>query len=132
LSLKDIAFVSLQYGNVQNQLAEFNEKHDMNILECDSVDNFYDLDGHAALIEACDFVITISNTSAHMAGAIGKETYLMCPSGKGLLWYWSNQSNGNSLWYPSIHVYEQNSPGQWFDVVQNVRLVINKKLNEIE
>jgi len=132
LSLEDIAFVSLQYGNVQNQLAEFNEKHNKNILECDNVDNFYDLDGHAALIEACDFVITISNTSAHMAGAIGKETYLMCPTGKGLLWYWSNQANGNSLWYPSIHIYEQNLPGQWTDVVQSVKLVIEKKINEIE
>ena len=132
LSLKDIAFVSLQYGNVQKQLAEFNEKHDMNILECDSVDNFYDLDSHAALIEACDFVITISNTSAHMAGAIGKETYLMCPSGKGLLWYWSNQTNGKCLWYPSIHIHEQNLPGKWFDVVQSIKLVIEKKINEIE
>ena len=132
LSLKDIAFVSLQYGNIHKQLAEFNEKHNMNILECDSVDNFNDLDGHAALIEACDFVITISNTSAHMAGAIGKETYLMCPSGKGLLWYWSNQTNGKCLWYPSIHIYEQNLPGQWFDVVQSVKLVIKKKINEIE
>ena len=132
LSLKNIAFVSLQYGNNHEQLAEFNEKHNMNILECDSVDNFQDLDGHAALIEACDFVITISNTSAHMAGAIGKETYLMCPSGKGLLWYWSNQKNGNSLWYPSIKIYEQNVPGQWFDVVQSVKLVIEKKINAIE
>ena len=132
LSLEDIAFVSLQYGNVQKQLAEFNEKYDMNIMECDSVDNFFDLDGHAALIEACDFVITISNTSAHMAGAIGKETYLMCPSGKGLLWYWSNQTNGKSLWYPSIHIYEQNSPGQWTDVVQNIKVEIEKKLNENE
>ena len=132
LSLKDIAFVSLQYGNIHKQLAEFNEKHNMNILECDSVDNFNDLDGHAALIEACDFVITISNTSAHMAGAIGKETYLMCPSGKGLLWYWSNQTNGKSLWYPSIHIFEQNAPGQWTDVVLNIKEEIEKKLNENE
>ena len=132
LILEDIAFVSLQYGNIQKQLGEFNKKYNINILECDSVDNFYDLDGHAALIEACDFVITISNTSAHMAGAIGKETYLMCPSGKGLLWYWSNQKNGNSFWYPSIKIYEQNAPGQWFDVIQKIKLAIEKKINEIE
>ena len=67
-----------------------------------------------------------------MAGAIGKETYLMCPSGKGLLWYWSNQKNGNSLWYPSIKIYKQNAPGQWFDVIQIIKLAIEKKINEIE
>ena len=132
LCLKDIAFVSLQYENIHKQLADFNRKHNISILECDSVDNFFDLDGHAALIEACDFVITISSTSAHMAGAIGKETYLMCPSGKGLLWYWSNQINGKSLWYPSIHIFEQDVPGQWTDVVQNIKVAIEKKSTENE
>ena len=127
LSLKDIAFVSLQYGNVEKQLAEFNEKHDMNILECDSVDNFYDLDGHAALIEACDFVITISNTSAHMAGAIGKETYLMAPSGKGHLWYWSNHTLGKSLWYPSVTIFKQNKTGQWNDVIDEIKQLVENK-----
>ena len=132
LGLKDIAFVSLQYGDVQQQLQVFNEKHAVDILECTSVDNFDDLDGHAALIEACDFVVSISNTSAHIAGAIGKETYLMCPTGKGLLWYWSNQSNGKSLWYPSIHIHEQHSMGQWDDVVEKIKLIIEKKINEIK
>jgi hypothetical protein len=132
LSMNHIAFVNLQYGDVQKQLSDFNKKHHTNIQECLSVDNFNDLDGHAALIQACDFVVTISNTSAHIAGAIGKETYLMCPSGKGLLWYWSNQLNGKSLWYPSIHIYEQNVMGQWFDVVQRIKLAIEKKINEIE
>ena len=109
-----------------------NKKHNTNIQECLSVDNFNDLDGHAALIQSCDFVVTISNTSAHISGAIGKETYLMRPSGKGLLWYWSNQLNGKSLWYPSIHIYEPNIIGQWFDVVQKIKLAIEKKINETE
>jgi len=132
LAIGHIAFVNLQYGDVQGQLDDFNKKHNINIQKCLSVDNFNDLDGHAALIQACDFVVTISNTSAHISGAIGKETYLMCPSGKGLLWYWSNQLNGKSLWYPSIHIYEQNIIGQWFDVVQKIKLTIEKKINETE
>jgi hypothetical protein len=107
LSLDNIAFVSLQYGNVKEQLISFNNRHNFNIQEFDLVDNFKDLDGHASLIDACDFVITISNTSAHLSGALGKETYLLCPSGEGLLWYWSHQLNGKSLWYPSINIHKQ-------------------------
>ena len=129
LTNKNIAFVSLQYGDVQNQLIDFNEKHNLNIQECKRVDNFHDIDGHAALIEACDFVVTISNSSAHMSGAIGKETFLMCPVGKGSIWYWSNQLNENNLWYPSIHVFEQNLDGNWVDVVQRIKLVIENKIN---
>lgn len=132
LEIDNITFVSLQYGDVQKQLLEFNKNHHLNIKECVSVDNFNDLDGHAALIEACDFVVTISNTTAHFAGAIGKETYLMYPRGKGALWYWSNQQNEKNLWYPSINIYQQTIPGQWFDVVQKLKLAIEKKINEIE
>ena len=128
LRIKDISFVSLQYGDIHEQLENFNEKHDLNIQVCESVDNFNDIDGHAALIEACDFVLSISNTTAHISGAIGKETFLMCPSGKALLWYWSNRDDGKSIWYPSIHIYEQNVPGQWSDVVGTVKLEIEKKL----
>ena len=130
LTNNNIAFVSLQYGDIQNQLIDFNEKHDLNIQECKSVDNFYDIDGHAALIEACDFVVTISNSSAHISGAIGKETFLMCPVGKGSMWYWSHQLNEKNLWYPSIHIFEQNLNGNWVDVVQRIKLVIEKKINE--
>lgn len=131
LSLDNIAFVSLQYGNVKEELISFNNRHNFNIQEFDLVDNFKDLDGHASLIDACDFVITISNTSAHLSGALGKETYLLCPSGEGLLWYWSHQLNGKSLWYPSINIHKQTSSNQWVDVVNEIKKVIEKKINDI-
>ena len=131
LKIKNITFVNLQYGDTHRQLVNFNKKYSLSIKDCLEVDNFIDLDGHAALIQACDFVVTISNTSAHISGAIGKETFLMCPSGKGLLWYWCNQLNGKSLWYPSIQIYEQNQIGNWFDVVQRVKFDVENKINSL-
>jgi hypothetical protein len=131
LNNNHITFVNLQYGDVQEQLADFNKMHALNIKDCFEVDNFNDLDGHASLIQSCDFVISISNTTAHISGAIGKETYLLCPSGKGLLWYWCNRLDGKSLWYPSIHIYEQSQIGNWFDVVQRVKFDIENKINSL-
>jgi hypothetical protein len=131
LKINNITFVNLQYGDIQEQLINFNKKYSLNIKDCLDVDNFNDFDGHAALKQACDFVVTISNTSAHISGAIGKETFLMCPSGKGLLWYWCNQLNGKSLWYPSIQIYEQSQIGNWFDVVQRVKFDIENKINSL-
>jgi tetratricopeptide (TPR) repeat protein len=129
--IKNITFVNLQYGDTHRQLIDFNKKYFLNIKDCLEVDNFNDLDGHAALIQACDFVVTISNTSAHISGSIGKETFLMCPSGKGLLWYWCNQLSGKSLWYPSIKIYEQSQIGNWSDVVQRVKFDIENKINSL-
>lgn len=128
LGINNIAFVSLQYGDVKSQLIDFNKSNNVNIQDCNTVDNFYDLDGHAALIEACDFVVTISNTSAHFSGTLGKKTYLLCPIGKGSLWYWSNHINGKSIWYPNLHIFEQSTHGQWEDVVQKIKSEIEKSI----
>lgn len=129
LSIDNISFVSLQYGDVKQQISELNTSHDLNIQEYDSIDNFNNLDGHAALIEACDFVVSISNTSAHISGALGKETYLMCPIGKGALWYWSNEFNGKSMWYPSVKIIRQTTSGKWIDVIEKITSIIQKKFN---
>jgi len=128
LNINNISFVSLQYGDVKDQLIEFNKNHNVNIQECNTVDNFHDLDGHAALIEACDFVVTISNTSAHFSGALGKKTYLLSSFGKGSLWYWSNHLNGKSIWYPNLQIFEQTTQDQWDDVVQKIKSAIESNI----
>ena len=40
------------------------------------------------IINELDLVVTISNSTAHLSGAIGKDTILMLSKGKGNLWYW--------------------------------------------
>ena len=47
------------------------------LVQCASVDNREDLDGLAALIEVCDLVISTSNVTIHMAGALAKETWVL-------------------------------------------------------
>jgi ADP-heptose:LPS heptosyltransferase len=76
------------------------------------VDNFNDLDGLTALVEACDFIVTSSNVTAHIAGALNKKTYLLLPFAFGRIWYWG-ESRTQSLWYPSISIYRSNSSGSW-------------------
>ena len=119
LCLKDITFVDLQYGDTSKERQDFLNKHGVEELKIEEIDNYDDIEGLAALIDACDFVVTVSNTTAHIAGAIGKETYLMLPRGKGKLWYWSKEHN-QSLWYKSIRIIEQKQIGQWNDVVEDM------------
>ncbi len=113
LSLPNIQFVSLQYGDVSDEINEFYKLYGIKILECETVDNTQDIDGLASLIEACDFVVTCSNTTTHIVGGLGKECYLMTPSNAGSLWYWGNVKDGRSLWYPSIQIFKQPSLNNW-------------------
>lgn len=123
LSLPNIQFVSLQYGDVSGEINEFYKLHGIKILECETVDNTQDIDGLASLIEACDFVVTCSNTTTHIVGGLGKECYLMTPSNAGSLWYWGNVKDGKSLWYPSIEVFKQPSLNDWAGAIN---LVVDK------
>ena len=125
LLLPDITFVDLQYSDTSEERASFKDKYGVEILKLEEIDNFNDIDGLASLIDACDQVVSVSNTTVHIAGSIGKETYLMLPQGKGRLWYWSKEEE-QSIWYKSVQVIEQTKIGCWKSVVENIKNKLNK------
>ena len=125
LLIKDIAFVDLQYSDTNQERKEFLKKYGVEIIKLDQVDNFDDLTGLTALIDACDFVLSVSNTTVHLSGAIGKKTYLMLPKGKGKLWYWSKDGQ-QSHWYKSVKIFEQDKIGHWEPVIKTIYNEIKK------
>jgi ADP-heptose:LPS heptosyltransferase len=102
-----MVFVNLQYGDVAQEIADLKAEHGIEILQYSEVDNFNDLDGLANLVEACDVVLTTSNSTAHLAGALNQETINLVSFGGARIWYWLNEVNGRSLWYPSVKLVEQ-------------------------
>jgi ADP-heptose:LPS heptosyltransferase len=103
-------FVNLQYGDTQEEVNRLAHKHGLKLLQCNSVDNHANLDGLAALIRACDLVVTTSNSTAHLAGGVGVPTELIVPPLGRRLWYWCHSHNQRSLWYPSITIHEAGEP----------------------
>jgi hypothetical protein len=67
----DATYISLQYGDIHSDLPEIFGGNDGRIICDTSVDQMADLDRFAAQIAALDAVVSISNTTAHMAGALG-------------------------------------------------------------
>jgi hypothetical protein len=119
-----IDFINLQYGDTAQELEEL-RANNIHLHEVDGIDLFEDVDGVLSIVQACDIIITVSNTTAHLAGALGKKTYLLLTKGRGKFWYW-HQSQGANLWYPSIHVIEQDAPGSWNGVIQKLMTEIEK------
>lgn len=113
-----LQFVSLQYGEVQQDVADVRHALGTQVHCEDSVDNFNDLDGLAALIDACDLVISIDNSTAHMAGALGKPTWLLLPFAANWRWGLNTRS---STWYPTMKLYRQDAPLDWGEVFAQVR-----------
>ena len=80
----------------------------------DPLDN---LDDFAAQISALDLVISTSNTTVHMAGALGKDVWTLLPHIPD--WRWTLEME-ESLWYPKMRLFRQIRIGDWEDVFQRV------------
>ncbi|MBV2352141.1 tetratricopeptide repeat protein [Synechococcus sp. HK05] len=113
----DAKLICLQYGNHHEEISSLRNAHGINIETVEGLDLYNDIDGTAALINACDAVVSISNMTAHLAGALGKETHLLVPRSPNFCW----GLEGNcTIWYPSIKLYRQNRTGDWSEAIEAV------------
>ena len=95
-------------------------EHKVRIKNFSEVDLFNDVDSLCSLVDACDFVVTISNINAHVAGALGKKTFLLVPFSKGRHWYW-HEKTSRSLWYPSVEIFSQTQTGDWTKSINEIK-----------
>jgi ADP-heptose:LPS heptosyltransferase len=101
--------------------------HKVNIENFTEVDLFNDIDSLCSLINACDFIVTISNLNAHVAGALGKKTFLLAPFSKGRLWYW-HEKMSRSLWYPSVEIFPQTEINDWSAPIKEIKAKIAEEI----
>ena len=121
----DIVLVNLQYGDVEDEIQDFKEATGIDVLQCTSVDNREDLDGLAALIEACDLVVSITNVTVHLAGALAKETWVLLPYVPNFWWLLDRP---DSIWYPSASLYRQPTLNDWDSVYVSIRKDLEKRV----
>jgi tetratricopeptide (TPR) repeat protein len=119
LRLPNCRFVDLQYGDTGEERAALARDLGIVVERLADIDNTNDLDGLAALMSACDAVVTVSNTTAHLAGALGRPTFVMVPHGFARIWHWFHGQT-RSPWYPHVAVRWQQSGQPWADVVAAV------------
>jgi hypothetical protein len=109
-------FVNLQYGEVQDELAEFCRSEGISILNWPEA--IRDLDEFAALISALDLVVTVCNTTVHYTGALGRPCWVMTP----FIPEWRYGIDSPRMrWYPSTRMFRQRSPGDWDGVLASVK-----------
>ena len=120
----DVVLVNLQYGDVEDEIREFKEATGIDVVQCPSVDNREDLDGLAALIEVCDLVVSITNVTVHLAGALAKETWVLLPYVPN---FWWGSDRPDTIWYPSSTLYRQPTLNDWDSVYVSIRKDLDTK-----
>ena len=81
------------------------------------VDLSPDFDNTAAIMSLMDLVITTDTSMAHLAGALGRPTWVMLQFVAD--WRWM-LDRGDSPWYPSMRLFRQPAIGDWDGVVEEV------------
>lgn len=71
----------------------------------------------AALLSTLDLVITADGPLAHLAGALGKPTWILLPAGAD--WRWLRE-RADTPWYPRARLFRQRTSGHWDDVIARV------------
>lgn len=117
---KKINFIDLQYGDTSQDRKNIKDNLGIDIKKVDQIDNYNDIDGLYSLIDSCDLILTVSNVTAHIAGSLGKRTFLLIPYNLGKIWYWHNNIE-KSIWYPSVSIYRQSKYGDWMFAIDQIR-----------
>jgi ADP-heptose:LPS heptosyltransferase len=130
LRLAGSRFIDLQYGDTSAERESVARALGCTVERLPEIDNKEDIDGLAALITACDAVVTVSNTTAHLAGALGKPTWVMVPHGHVGFWYWF-RGHAKSPWYPCVRVIRKPAGQAWTELAQSIAGEVEDDLREI-
>ncbi len=114
--------VNLQYGDADELAAEA-KAGGISLVVDRGVDQFADLDLFAAQIAAMDLVITIDNSTAHLAGALGVPVWLLLPFVPDWRWQLNRE---DSPWYPSMRIFRQQKVMEWGPVLDRVHAALRQ------
>jgi tetratricopeptide (TPR) repeat protein len=114
--LNSFQFLNLQYGDIESDILSLSSNNKKAFLDS-KTDVYNDIEGLTNLIRDCDFIITIGNITAHIAGSIGKPCFVIEPRNFQTIWYWHN--GGRSLWYPNTNI-------QFFENDRNIKYCLDE------
>jgi len=115
--------VNLQYGDVSSELSEAREKQ-FTMSHPDEADYLADLEAFAATVAACDYVVTIDNSTAHFAGALGKSQTILLPYVCD--WRWGVKEE--TVWYQDCFLVRQHSRGDWTQALASMSGFVSSRL----
>jgi hypothetical protein len=113
LGIPGISWVSLQHGDVAEEVHAVANQLGAEIGTYPGATN--DMDSLAALIASLDCVVTVCNTTVHVAGAVGTPSFVLAP--RVPLWLYGLRG-ATMPWYAAARMIRQTHYGDWGSVIE--------------
>jgi hypothetical protein len=118
LRLPNVDWVNLQYDAEPGELDAWRDACGGRFYDCPDLEKKHDFENTAALVSSLDLVISVVNSTVHLAGGLGVPTWTLVPAGGE--WRW--QASGETcLWHTSVRLFRQQRLGDWRPVFGEVR-----------
>jgi tetratricopeptide (TPR) repeat protein len=113
LATSGMSFISVQRDVPEHDRAVLAERKLIHL-----GDELTDFGDTAAVLALCDRVITVDTSVAHLAAALGRDTWVLVPFWPD--WRWT-LADPASPWYPDARLFRQGGDGNWDVVIERVR-----------
>jgi len=121
LSQPNCYFINLQYGDVDAEIKQYTSGSNTSIYIDKEINSLMSLDDFTAQVSALDLIISTSNTTVHVAGALGKDVWTLAPYISDWKWMLARE---DTPWYPTMRIFRQSKIGDW----EGVFLRVNQAL----
>ena len=125
---ENVSFINLQYGDISKELDIVKRKLKINILDLKKISNFNNIDGLLQIMFKCDVIISIDNSTIHLASSIGKDTRALIPYSSDFRW---GLRSNKSYWYENLKLYRQKNLYNWNYPLDKLNKDIKYLINKI-
>ena len=132
LRLPGAQFIDVQYGDTAGERRRVEQTTGAQLLRFEEVDHFNDLEELLAILDACDLVVSTSNVTAHLAGALGKRTWLLYPAARPPFHYWAHDGSYRCLWYPSVEIVTARELADWPRLARHAAARLQARADETQ
>jgi len=122
-SIEDLCFVNVQYGDVKQELLDYEQQTGRRIhqLALDDVEEM------AALMVSVDLVISVCTSAVSLANAVGVPVWVLVPYSSG--WMYGGHDI-HTDWLPMAMLYRQEKANDWIPVFSRVKTDLVRKLEK--
>jgi len=130
LTIPGLTLVSLQYGDVEAEIRDAENRFGVRIRRWNDVDLKNDFEAAAALTSALDLVVATGNAAGELAGGLGVPVWRMCRPD------WTRLGSDSRPWFPAMRVFSpadgEGMPGVPRRIAEALRGLLPRAARSIE